>query len=194
MREVRKRTISPAPDSSSRSVSAMLLRQTGAVVIAPVCFFGVHSKSSLYVGTLRWFVDETYGRAHDDPLNEVGDGLVDGQREADIQVDVVVYREGANGKKADERAEIYACDDVATSGIDFCVEDGDDYDRDENGDHAVWHHLHHLVLGTIDIGILHEFSFHGWPCGEHDKAINKVGDHSPKGGQCNASVVHCHSG
>src|SRR5215472_4082955 len=48
-------------------------------------------------------------------------------------------------------------------------------------------------LRTIDIGVLHEFSFHGWPCGEHGKAVDKVGDHSPEGGQCNAGVVHGHS-
>ena len=33
------------------------------------------------------------------------------------------------------------------SNIDSCVENGDDHDGDENGDHAVGHHLHHLVLG-----------------------------------------------
>ncbi len=57
---------------------------------------------------LRWLVDEADGCAHDDPLNEVGDGLVDGQRKADIQVDVVVDHEGADGEKADECAEVYA--------------------------------------------------------------------------------------
>ena len=39
---------------------------------------------------LRWLVDEADGCAHDDPLDEVGDGLIDGQREADVQIDVVV--------------------------------------------------------------------------------------------------------
>ena len=77
--------------------------------------------------------------------------------------------------------------------MDFCVENGDDHDGDEDGDHAVGHHLHHLVLGTIDVGVLHEFSFHGWPCSEHGKAIDKVGDHTPERGQCNAGVVHGHS-
>src|SRR5258707_199120 len=69
----------------------------------------------------------------------------------------------------------------------------DDHDGDEDCDHAVGHHFHHLVLGTIDVGVLHEFSFHGWPCSEHGEAIDRVGDHSPEGGQCNAGVVHTHS-
>ena len=58
--------------------------------------------------SLRGFVDEADGCADDHPLNEVGDGLVDGQREADVQVDVVVDREGADREKADECAEVYA--------------------------------------------------------------------------------------
>lgn len=57
---------------------------------------------------LRLLVDESDGCAHDDPLNEVGDRLVDCQREADVQVDVVVDREGADREKTDECAEVYA--------------------------------------------------------------------------------------
>src|SRR5450631_1356553 len=88
---------------------------------------------------LRWPVDEADGRAHDDPLNGVGDGLVDCQRKADVHVDVVVDREGADREKADERTEIYAGYDAATSSIDFCVENRDDHDGDEDGDHPVGH-------------------------------------------------------
>jgi hypothetical protein len=57
---------------------------------------------------LRGFVDEADGCAHDDPLNEVSDGLVNGQREADVQVDIIVDREGADREQADECAEVYA--------------------------------------------------------------------------------------
>src|SRR6266576_2742994 len=53
---------------------------------------GLSQDDSVLPTNLRWFVDEADGCAHDDPLNEVGDGLVDGQRKADIQVDVVVDR------------------------------------------------------------------------------------------------------
>lgn len=61
--------------------------------------------NSVLPTNLRWLVDEADGCAHDDPLNEVGDGLVDCQREADVQVDEVVDREGADREKADECAE-----------------------------------------------------------------------------------------
>jgi hypothetical protein len=46
--------------------------------------------NSVLPANLRWLVDEADGCAHDDPLNEIGDGLVDGQRKADVQVDLVV--------------------------------------------------------------------------------------------------------
>ena len=55
--------------------------------------------NSVLPTNLRWLVDEADGRAHDDPLNEVGDGLVDCQRKANVQVDVVVDREGADGER-----------------------------------------------------------------------------------------------
>jgi len=64
--------------------------------------------NSVLPTNLRWFVDEADGCAHDDPLNELGDGLVDSQRKADVQVDVVVDRECADRKKADECAEVHA--------------------------------------------------------------------------------------
>ena len=63
--------------------------------------------NSVLLTNLQWLVDETDGCAHNDPLNEVGNGLVDCQRKADVQVDVVVDREGADREKADECAEVY---------------------------------------------------------------------------------------
>ena len=55
--------------------------------------------------TSGWFVDEADGCADDDPLNEVGDALIEGERDADVEVDVVVDDEDADYKQADECAE-----------------------------------------------------------------------------------------
>ena len=45
---------------------------------------------------LSWLVDEADGCADDDPLNEVGDALIERKPETDVQIDVVVNDEGAD--------------------------------------------------------------------------------------------------
>jgi hypothetical protein len=96
--------------------------------------------------TSGWFVDETDGCADDEPLNEVGDALIEGEHDADVEVDVVVDDEDADHKQADECAEGESGYDAAARGIDFCVENGDDHDADEDGDHAEGHDFHHAFL------------------------------------------------
>jgi hypothetical protein len=55
---------------------------------------------------LRWLVDEADSCADDDPLNEVGDALIERERETDVQIDVVVNDEGADRENADECAVV----------------------------------------------------------------------------------------
>ena len=111
------------------------------------------------VSASGWFVDEADCRADDDPLKEAGDALIKGELEANVEVHVVVDDEDADREYADECAKRGAGSDAAVSGIDFCEENGHDYDADEDGDHTVGHHLHHLALWPIDVGVLHQFAF-----------------------------------
>ena len=101
--------------------------------------------------------------------------------------------EHADGEKADECAEVGPRCDAAVSGVNFCIENGDNHDADEDAHHAVRHDFHHAFLRAVDVGVLLEFGFHGRPCGEHDEAVDEVSDRGPEGGQCNAGVVHGHT-
>src|SRR5271170_3858432 len=90
-------------------------------------------------GGLRRLVDQADGDADHEPLDEIGDGLVEREREADVQIDVVVNDEGTDRENADEGAEICAGGEATAGRINFGVEHGDDHDADEDGDHAVGH-------------------------------------------------------
>jgi hypothetical protein len=142
---------------------------------------------------LRWLVDETDGCADDDPLNEVGDALVDREPEADVQIDVVVNDEGADRENADECAKVYAGGDVTTCRIDLRVENGDDHDANQDGNHAVGHHFHDAVMRAVDVGVLHELGLHSWYGAKHDEAVYEVGDGSAERRESDAGVVHGHS-
>jgi hypothetical protein len=141
---------------------------------------------------LRWLVDETDGCADDEPLNEVGDALVEREPEAYVQIDVVVNDEGADRENADECAEVYAGGDAPACRINFCVENGDDHDADQDGDHAVGHDLHHALMRAVDVGVLHELGLQGWHGAEHDEAIDEVGDGGAERRESDAGVVHGH--
>src|ERR1700722_17097906 len=91
-------------------------------------------------------VDETDGCADNDPLNEVGDVLIKGQLQADVEVDVVVDGKHADGEKADECAQARPRHDAARSRVNFCIENGDNHDADEDGHHAVRHDFHYAFL------------------------------------------------
>ena len=57
-------------------------------------------------------VGQADDNAHDDPLHKIGDGLLNGQLKADVQVDVVVYDKRADGEDADEGSEACAFNDA----------------------------------------------------------------------------------
>ena len=141
------------------------------------------------------FVDEGDSDAYDDPLEEVGDGLVDGQLEADAQVDVVVDDEVADREDADEGAEFQAGEGVSAEWVDLGLQDGDGHDADEDGNYAEGHDLHHLVFGAVEVGVLFELGLHGGQSGEHDEAVDEVGDGGGESGEEDVEVVHgCLSG
>lgn len=139
---------------------------------------------------LRRLVDETDGYADDDPLNEVGDPLVQRERKADVQSGVVVKDEVADRETADEYAEVYAGGDATACGIDFCVENGDDHDADQDRDDVVGHDLHHVVMRAVDVGVLHELRLHAWQGAEHDEAATEIGDGCAEKRESDAKVVH----
>lgn|SRR5579871_61812 len=137
-----------------------------------------------------WLVDEADSCADYDPLNEVGDGLIERERETDVQIDIVVNDEGADRENADECAEVYAGGDATACRINFCVENSDDHDADQDGDHAVGHNFHYAVMRAVDVGVLHELGFHGWHGTEYDEAVYEVGDGRDQRGEDDAGVVH----
>jgi len=109
--------VAPRSKCCEQPITLIILPRPGRFCngdATPAILFGIdrYAKieplSPLSVGvrqSLQRFVDEADSCAHDDPLNEVGDGLVDGQLESDVQVDVVMDREGADREEADECAE-----------------------------------------------------------------------------------------
>ena len=150
----------------------------------------VISATSLSDPDLRWLVDEADGCADDDPLNEVGDALIEREPETDVQIDVVVNDEGADRENADECAEGYAGGDATACRINFCVENGDDHDADQDCDRAVGHNFHNAVMRAVDVGVLHELGLHAWQGTEYGEAVDEVGDGGAERRESDAGVVH----
>jgi hypothetical protein len=54
-------------------------------------------------------VNEADDDADGEPFDKVGDGLLENERGANVDIDVVVDDKGADGEDADERAEAAPC-------------------------------------------------------------------------------------
>ncbi len=83
--------------------------------------------------------------------------------------------------------------DATAYGINSYVENGDDHDADQDGDHAVGHDFHHAFTRAVDVGVLHELGLHGWQGREHDEAEDEVCDGGAEKRESDAGVVHGHS-
>jgi hypothetical protein len=135
-------------------------------------------------------VDEADDDADAKPFDEVGDGLLERECATDVEIDVVVDDEGADGEDADERAEAGALHEAGAGLVEHGVKYGEDQHGHKHGQHAGRHDGFYSLLGAVHGGIFQEFVAERGDEAEGDTADREIDDEGTESCQDHADEVH----
>jgi hypothetical protein len=135
-------------------------------------------------------VDESDDDADGEPFDEVSDGLLEGESGADIEIDVVVDDEGADGEDADEGAEACTLRKAGAGLVEHGVENGQNEHGYEHGEHAGRHDGFDALRRAVNGGIFQELAAERGHQTECEPAKKKISNESTERCKSNASGVH----
>src|SRR6266550_1509519 len=137
-----------------------------------------------------WSVNEADANSHNEPLQEVRDGLTNGELDADVQDHVIVQRKAAHGEYANEGTESRAIKNATACRVCHRIQHGDHKDRDKDGDHPHGHDALHVILGSIHRRILQELRAQRWQRAKQNATDHEVGNGCAKGCEGDTRVIH----